>query len=484
MARLNSFALASLFLAIVIPHLLAWNYSLFSFEVGFFALTCVLMGFCIGYVARNRFVFGAILGFGIYFLLDTYFVERAYAYEVFLLCFFGVPLLLKYAAKGIPLAVFIFSTFFILPDLFKAPAPLVIEQDARIAATAVDTPNVAYLHLILDEQMSPLVDPDTMPSDFTSDDFFDPYLRNGFKVYGLANSISKSTVPSLSAIFGLTMSTDNFILQEPGSDFTNLVNDDRLVQNLIDLGFSTTITESSHLRLCGDKQPLNCRTYSRVSNLRAIQDLDLPFKHRLEIALISLHENYYFGPNSVYAYQRAAIALNGLRSRPFPQSYANFARPPLNINMLRDLEEQMADLQPGEAIIAHLLIPHFPYALDRECGFKAPSDWGYPVRRDTYDGAAKAYQTFWDQSICTGDLLAQVLDHVKDRDDVVVFVHGDHGGRILYDTPAENDADTFGTFLAVKAPNLEAELVTSLVDLQATFNREYKSAINPVPPKN
>jgi hypothetical protein len=485
MIRLNCFALASLYLAIVIPHLLAWNYSRFSFEVGFFAIVCVLLGVGIGYVARNRFVFGAILGFGIYFLLDTYFVERAYAYYVFLLCIFGVPLLLKYTAKGIPLAVFIFSVFFILPDFLKAPAPLVIEQDARVTAPAtVDPPDVAYIHLILDEQMSPLVEPDAMPSDFTSDDFFNPYLRNGFKVYGLTNSNSKSTVPSLSAIFGLTTAIDNYTLQEVGADFTNVVNDDRLVQNLIDLGFSTTVIESSHLRLCGDDQPLHCRTYSRVSNLHAIEKLDLPLKHRVEIALISLHEHYYFGAKTVYVYQRAAIALNALRSRPFPQSYANFARPPLNTSMLRDMEKQMTDLQPGEAIIAHLLIPHFPYALDPECGFRGPSDWGYPVRRDNYEGAARAYRTFWDQAICTGNLVGQVLDHVADRDDVVVFVHGDHGGRILYDTPGQNEDDTLGTFLAVKSPNATAGLITSPVDLQETFNREFTSAIGSLSPEN
>jgi len=38
MVRLNSFALASVLLAVFIPHLLLLNYSIFSFEVAFFSL--------------------------------------------------------------------------------------------------------------------------------------------------------------------------------------------------------------------------------------------------------------------------------------------------------------------------------------------------------------------------------------------------------------------------------------------------------------
>lgn len=478
MVRLNSLVLASVLLAALIPHLLALNYSILSFEVVFFTLASVLVGFGIGHIARNRFVFGAILGCGIYFFLDAYFVEFTYAGVVFVLCVCGVPLLLRYWANSLPLVVLVFSIVFILPDLFKSQEPLLIENDARVAVSAAaDTPEVAYVHLILDAQASPLATPEAMPSDFTSADFFEPYLRNGFKVYGIANANSKNTTESLSAIFGLTNSTENFVEQGASAEYSNLVDDDHLVQNLINLGFSTTVIESSYLRLCGEEELLHCRTYRRASNMRVVETLGLPFRRRLELAYIGLHQDYLFGAKNVYLYQLGAMALNALRSESAPTTYDYFSRAMVNVGILRDIEEQVTDIQPGEAIIAHFLLPHLPYVLDRDCKLKAPSDWGYPLRFDYLDSPTKAYETYWDQSICTGSLIARVLDRVGDRDDVVVFVHGDHGSRIFFETNAQNDADSFGTILAVKAPNQNAGLIVAPVSLQPTFTREFMSAI-------
>jgi hypothetical protein len=476
---LNCFALTALFLAIFIPHLLGLSYSITSFEVGFFAIASVLLGLGIGYVARNRFVFGAILGLGIYFFLDAYFLEGKSAAIAFALCIFGTPLLLRFAPNGIPLGVLVFSIFFVLPDLFKTPEPAVAEQDNRIVVSSQERPPVAYIHLILDEQMSPLVATEAMPSDFTPTDFFDPYLQSGFQVYGLANSISKSTVESLSAVFGISSATNNYTRPKAPADHSYQVRDNQLVQTLVDQGFSTTVVESTYLQLCDENQPINCQTYSRASNLGIVETLGLPWSHRLQLAFTSLHQDYYFGAKPGFLYQHLANGVNASRSRPAPESYGYFGRLMVNIDILREIAKQAADLQPGDAIIAHLLVPHYPYSLDRECALRVPSEWGYPVREDHYEDAIKAYRTFWDQAICTGNLIGNILEHIKDRDDVVMFVHGDHGGRILFTTELENDADNLGTFMAVKAPNLMPGLDEGPVDLQETFNRDFMSAINP-----
>lgn len=485
MVKLNCFALSTVLLTIFIPQLLKLNYSILSFEIGFFTFTSIMLGFSIGYVARNRFVLGPILGFCIYFFLDIYFLQSYYAPTALIICIFGVPLLLRFFAVHLPLAVFLFSISFIMPDVFQTQVPMLYDDDTRRAAvTTIEKPDVAYIHLILDEQMSPLVAPEQMPDDFTPQDFFDPYLRNGFKVYGLANANSKSTFSSVSGIVGFTNSTENYVWEGPLADFSYAPKNNTLVQNLVDHGFSTTVIQSTFIYLCGEDQALNCRTYSRAIDLSIVETLGLPLSRRLQLAFISLHDDFVFGVHSAYVYQQIMVIRNNLMSLPRPKRHGYFTLPLVSASILRNIEEQAAAIEPGQALVAHLLLPHFPYVVDENCELKDTPDWGYPVRNDYYDDAAKAYETFWDQSICASNLIAKILDHVGDRDDVVIFVHGDHGGRILFETDLENDADTLGTFLAVKSPNLSAGLNRSPVSLQDTYKQEFMSAVGMQPAQN
>ena len=482
MTRLNSLSLSALLLAILLPHLLLINYSLLSFEIGFFVLASITVGFAVGSVVRNKYLFGFVLGFCIYFFLDAYFFDVQHADTLFVLCVFGVPLLMRYGQNTIQLAVLAFSVVFTVPTLFDSPEPTLLERPAQAEPGNTDPkPEVAYIHLILDEQMSPLVFKDQMPSDYSAADFFASYLENAFMVYGIANSNDSRTIQSVSATFGLTDELNNYVRAAPQTGHSFEVKENRLIDRLTTLGFSTTVVESSHLRLCGDSVTVSCQTYSRVSNMQAIQSLDLSLGRRLELAVLSLYEDYVFNAKPVMFVQVISIRLSKARYGKLPTSYGYFARSIVNLDILEDVATQAATIAPGEAIIAHVLLPHLPYVLDRDCDLRRPAQWGYPLRQDNSVNLDKTYATFWDQAICTGNRIADIMEQVKDRDDVVFVVHGDHGGRIFQGTEDESDIDNLGTFLAIKSPVLDGGLLIEPVSLQNTFAREFDNALRVAP---
>ncbi len=473
MQRLNSLSLTAILLAIFIPHLLLVNYSLFSFEIGFFAALSAVVGFGLGQSLKSKYIFGMVLGFCLYFFLDAYFFSFSQAGTVLVLCVLGVPLFMRLTDTGIQLAVLVFSIVFVTPALFDGPEPIVAERSATQQPPVPQTPpEYAYIHLILDEQMSPLISPERMPEYFQPDDFFATYLDNDFKVYGVANSNDSSTVFSLSAIFGLTMSKENVIYEPSEAKHSFSVDKVRLLDQLSQRGYATTVYESTYLGLCGDGATITCRTFSRISNMQSIQNSDLPLWRRLELATLNLYEDYAFQSKPVMLLQLLAIQYSKAKTGLRPTTWGYFARPVGNLGIFRDIADQASEIKRGEAIIAHLFLPHFPYVLDQNCDMRRPSEWGYPLRNSPIIDVDQTYQTFWDQTVCTTGLINDILAQVEGRDDVVFVVHGDHGARIFVDTEFANDPDSYGTFLAIKAPDIEPGFVPGPVSLQETILRD------------
>lgn len=145
--------------------------------------------------------------------------------------------------------------------------------------------------------------------------------------------------------------------------------------------------------------------------------------------------------------------------------------------MLDEVAYRVDKLRPGDALVAHILLPHFPYVLDKNCNLKEVKEWTYPRRHNTDVPPQIIIEGFWDQSICTHSRIKNILDSVADRDDIVVIVHGDHGARIDHQTDEENDVDTHGTFLAIKAPGLKVDRISKEVQLQSTFIESFQTFV-------
>ena len=121
--------------------------------------------------------------------------------------------------------------------------------------------------------------------------------------------------------------------------------------------------------------------------------------------------------------------------------------------LLRDLR----DARPGEAYIAHLLLPHYPYAYKADCSLKPWAEWtlrsGPMIRHRE--------RAYFDQIRCSARLIGAIdnaLDRSVGRGNYILIVHGDHGSRITITDPRADRVPTerdliasYSALFAIKA---------------------------------
>ena len=127
------------------------------------------------------------------------------------------------------------------------------------------------------------------------------------------------------------------------------------------------------------------------------------------------------------------------------------------------MAEDLRSAQPGHAYFAHILAPHFPYVMTRDCAIAEPSRWEY--RRSSRPTAMReaAYRR---QVSCLMRRLDKVVAAFLASPagtNGVVIIHGDHGSRVADRDPIEANADRlsaadlmagYSTLFAVRAPGL------------------------------
>ncbi|WP_238364443.1 hypothetical protein [Mesobacterium pallidum] len=351
------------------------------------------------------------------------------------------------------LVVPVFAFVFFLGGLATPQAPLLAGQGAE-GLPAGDPDRGIYVHLILDEQQSPLVPGSDPAGDHPGRQVLDAYAAAGFRAYGNVQSVAPNTYRSLGAVFGQTDRDDHYHEHAGGSAFSFALKENRLAAQLLDAGYRVDVVQTNFLDLCGDDPRIGCRTYTRAADMRGVAPKTRAVPQRLWLALLALHQDYRdnLGGRNIRLY-RALVAdgwdaLRGDRA----SDLGFFSRAGVVLAVIDDLEDRMAGLQPGDALIAHLLLPHHPFVLDRDCALKPMRDWRMPAR--VWPGATdqEIFSAFWDQSECTNTRLLRALEVLDGREDVTVVIHGDHGARIFWETDRETAEDNLGTFLAVRGP--------------------------------
>lgn len=472
--RLRILAFSGILVAIFLPHLTDFNYGFGSYEMVAITIGILVVGGILGAVCRNQLVFGFVLGYLIYFFVDSYFLEPEWGLVFLVISFLLTPVWVRRMPYGLPLTVSVFGFVFGFPSFFAASDPMLVTTEAEVEVVSAERANFAYLHIILDEQLSPIVDHPTMPRVEGREEVIDVYLDHGFRLYGRADSEAQQTFEALSAIFGLSEDITNYLKQPEGNPYNYHVDDNQLVQRLLDTGFAPTIIGSDYLRLCGEDRRVTCHRYTMQDMMSGAKLLGWQPLKRLQYAMIAIDNNFKWGSRLVIGYRSVAIhfaKLVGWRYEPHQPIMPSLT----SLTMLEDLSSSVADLEKGDALIAHLLVPHRPFLLDRDCNFKEISDWRYPVHPDRTEIDASAYEAFWDQSICTHRRLGDLFEIIDGRNDLVVIVHGDHGSRILSGTSMNTHVDSRATFLAVRAAGFKPGLVSSTVPLQATFAEAIQS---------
>lgn len=472
---LKGLALAFLANLIFIPHLIELNYYPLSIEVIFIFIILFIPMFFLGYLLNwgSYLIFSAFLS---YWFLDSYFIdnEKIFITTIILtLTFFYIRTLDK---TIFPLTCILFSFFFILFSLNNFKSEILINEKTSLKLSQNNSKsNFSYLHIILDEHSSLNFLPDEFKDKNFIKQFEEDYISNKFKIYNNVFSEFYKTRQSLGAVFGLYVDEDLNIIKKnftkKNNNFTFNLKKNILAEKLKEKNFKISLIQSNYFEICDKFISYKCETYTRSANMNIFSKYNVKINQRLKILLLSLHQEYYHRGHKVFIYKKIIDFIN----KDKPRSYGYFSRPLVNVHILDIIQNRVKDLDRGEALIAHIFLPHYPYVLDENCNLKKIKNWNYPLRQNKNETQYSAYKGFLEQAKCTHKKIRPILNLASKKEDLIVVIHGDHAARLFLNTELENERDKTGTFIALKGTNYEPEVINKNFRLQEIFVKFFKS---------
>lgn len=350
----------------------------------------------------------------------------------------------------------------------------------------------AVFHFILDEHVGIEGLPDDEEGRQIREELRTFYLDNGFALYGGAYSRHSYTVNAIPELLNFGAKWQQKI-QKDGLR----IGRNNYLQALIDQGYKLTIFQSDFVDYCSEAEFSECITYDSTSlgpNLR----VTMGTADRVGLLTAKFLELTSWFDTAATLWNLGASALHKLHiSLPFIDTKPAQSSTVGSLESLDELTNRITASQPGDAIFAHLLLPHFPYVVGSDCEYLPWSKWNGRFIRSTLDMRRQAY---YDQIHCTYrklEVMLRAISRSAGGDRAVVIIHGDHGSRIFRVPPnAENygkidDADmiaSFSTLFAVRAAGVEPVYFETRVPVFALLrdfaNSKFGTAPEPLPPRS
>jgi len=337
------------------------------------------------------------------------------------------------------------------------PAPA-----ANPAARNPDAPPL--LHLVLDEHIGLEGLPGHLPeASKMRRELARFYSESGFRLFGGAYSEHLHTVNAIPHILNFGAAQP----WRPGRKDGLAVEENAYFERLGELGYDLRLYQTDFVDYCAHPAVRSCKEY-RAADLGPIAASALPAKDKAALVLygfLSLSEatTAAGGLYDLVAWRVRSYAVD------LPMLLLDSRRRTSSAGALVAFDRLIADLQhaqPGEAYFAHLLLPHYPYATDRDCALKSPGSW--QMRRSPMASWEERQLAYMDQLRCVTLKVALALEALAASpagSRSIVIVHGDHGSRITTEDPGIETMDrlrdddlvaSYSTLLAVRAAGIEA----------------------------
>jgi hypothetical protein len=334
------------------------------------------------------------------------------------------------------------------------------------------------IHLILDEHIGVAGIPtDIRGGSATKDLISQFYLKNGFQLFGGAFSRYFNTHTSLGNMLNFTAESIS----------TELINGDGPYTLLRNMYFNLLSEKEYHIEVLSPGWINFCAGSIVIINpcidrdwrsLRSFSKLELPISQKLQV----LYGRYTNQSTLITALIYAVVSP--LKSK-FPALATSIEQWTWTLNPERSRNDPLntlADLGPlwndilslphGTVLLAHLLIPHYPYVALSDCSIRPPSQnflWNNRGLLDqppanTVESRKERYEQYFEQLHCLYLRLGELFDRMRDAgiyDDSIIIVHGDHGSKIVMTEPTSENrhaltnqdlVDGFSTLFAVKLP--------------------------------
>ncbi len=406
---------------------------------GGIALTCLFMALL--YPGQRRLVRAAMEGF-----LIGLFVDLNADHEILAAGAGLATLMFVYLARKsiLPFALMIGASIVVTALLGLGTRQPWIETRSSSpgpVGTAAQLP--AIVHIILDEHIGieglPASNPETQAIKTELRDF---YQSRGFALFGRAYSEHMRTVNAIPDM----LNYGNRGGSGAGRDGVQ-VGPTAHFEKLRRQGYNLHLFQSSFVDFCTGAGAATCTTYVD-SSLRPTLDAPLLASERAKLIVLK-----FAGLSSLAKWMDMTnlIERQGLSSSVVALSAA------------QKFAEQVRSARPGEVHFAHLLIPHYPYVVDRNCRLLPASQWRQRKWSRPIEEREVAY---FEQLRCSLRQIDRILDAVAKSPagpDAIVVIHGDHGSRITdLDPNTEHRGRytkaqmvaAFNTLFAVRGPKI------------------------------
>ena len=366
----------------------------------------------------------------------------------------------------------------------------VVEQE-RVATTD----RGPIIHLILDQQIGidGLIDAIPGASEMRHE-LRTLYEKAGFRVYGSAFTHFPATLESLPNLMNNSVEPNarRWVRVVNGR---NRLTENRWFRHLKAQGYAIDVLQTHYIDFCADPAaPVwRCETYN-LGDVRFVHDLDVGALEKSQyLVLYSFFVDYEPLNRALQLGWHATGKVSALIGFDLP-TWNLEALSPSTVNSLNAMDrvaDRFETIGPGQAYIAHLLLPHDPYVLEENCEVKSrfgdwtgrkSALWWWLVPADPARQRVR-HQEYFKQMRCLNRRLAALLEILDRRglaDQATVIIHGDHGSMITSLEPVSRVAaalssqdiiSSYSTLFAVKAPGLAPGLDPEFSSIQGLFAR-------------
>jgi hypothetical protein len=466
---------SAILLAPVVAFLVGSNYNLARPEALLWMLGAILVGAGIGAVVVRASAWprALLLAACLASFVDVRFAPVE-PWQL-LLAAAGILLVVRLLGENaLPILSAGFATLLVSLLVVPAQAPLQSESGAAAGARAVREDMPPVLVLVLDEHMGL----EGMPLDIeggarTREAVRGVYERHGFRLYSRAYSQYAWTLDSLGNLFNFTAysRSRSFIAE---TEAPHVLRRNAFLQRAARDGYAIRVYQSDYLDFCrtDGAPPELCLQY-KTSSVGSVQGEDLAWTGKAGLIGTSFLSKTVLARGA--AGLREALVKLGLPAPPEDAGLGTLVGPYEAMKVLDRLEADLVAGARGRLFLAHLMIPHFPYTYDADCGIQRHTppwmksrDAAAPAATGPESRRRERYGRYFLQVQCLAQRLDRffgALEAAGVLDDAVVVVLGDHGTRANERDPKPDSlvsleprhlVDNFSALFAARGPGVEA----------------------------
>lgn len=329
------------------------------------------------------------------------------------------------------------------------------------------------LHLIMDEHIGIAGLPaDNPASRAMAERLRDFYVGRGFRLYGRAYSRYFNTPDAIPDMLATRGGKGYFAA-------------------LRQAGYRLNVHQSGFLDLCAGARADACREYPE-SGLRTVATAPLSSEEKAAIILSQFMSLSEGATRTEKNYELVAERLLA-RGVAVPVPDLEAVRRTSTLNAVAAMDRLIADLRrarPGEAYVAHILLPHYPYVMTADCRLKPVAQWQV---RDAPAPRRERELHYFEQLRCATakiDAALQALAASPGGKQAIVVIHGDHGSRITDVDPHASQVGEisgrdliagYSTLLAVRARGVAPGYDPAAVAVRSQLSRLAQSGFGRKP---